>query len=154
MQEKVVLKATLPSIIHNREITGELLKFGKEKNYPIQKAKLYTQLGKYAGFSKDYMVTAEKLPPIPGGWGLEIVSFTPEEKQIMLNVQVKEENGKMTGEINRLVLKMLDEYRKEGLEIEVDEEPQKFYGNWVRLLKAWGHPIILEQLEDFIENMR
>ena len=154
MQEKVILQATLPSIIHNREIVEEILKFGKEKNYPVQKAKFSTPLEKYVGFAKEYMVTADRLPPIPGGWNLQIISFQTEEKEIMLNVQVKEENGKMIGEINKLVMRMLDEYRKEGLDIEVQEEPQKFYGNWVRVLKAVGHPIILDQLEDFIENMR
>lgn len=154
MQEKILFTTILPSYIHNDEIVKELVKLSKEQNYPVEKAKLYKKLEKYAGFGTDYMVTAKKKPPIPGGWDIEITSFVPEQKQVMLNVDLQEENGKKVGVVNKLVLKMLEEYQKEGLVIEIEEEPKEFYGNWVRVLKASGHPIVLEQLEDFVENMR
>ena len=154
MQDNVIFSTTLPSFIHNEEISNELIKLSKEQNHPVQKAKLYKKLEEYAGFAENYMITAKKLPPIPGGWDVKIAKFEPEQKQIMLNVDLKEEDGKKIGEINKLVIKMLEEYKKEGLSIEIDEQPQEFYGNWVRALKASGHPIVLDQLEDFIENMR
>ena len=100
------------------------------------------------------MITAEKLPPIPGGWRVRVESFAPDEREIMVNVAVREEGGVPKGEINSLVLKMLDEYRKEGLELTVDDEVKDFFGNAVRVIKAVGHPILLEMLEEFIENMR
>jgi hypothetical protein len=131
-----------------------MVKIGKERGYPIHKAKLYKQLGKYAGFAKDYMISAEKLPPIPGGWRVLIESFEPQTREIMVNVAITAEGGVKKGAINNLVLRMLDEYKKEGLDLTVDDEVKDFFGNAVRVIKAAGHPILLEMLEEFIENMR
>jgi hypothetical protein len=150
----VLFETAVSSLIYNNEIASEMVKIGKSRDYPIQKAKMYKQLGKYAGFAKDYMITAERLPPIPGGWHVRIESFAPETREIMVNVKIKMEGESRKGEINSLVIKMLDEYRKEGLEIAVDDEVKDFFGNAVRVVKASGHPILLEMLEEFIENMR
>jgi hypothetical protein len=154
MESRILFETALPSVIHNNEIAAEMVKIGKERDYPIQKAKLYKQLGRYAGFAKAYMISAEKLPPIPGGWRLLIESFEPETREIMVNVDVRTESGVKKGEINSLVLKMFEEYRKEGLELTVEDEVKDFFGNAVRVIKASGHPILLEMLEEFIENMR
>ncbi len=154
MSYNVLFKTTLSSIIHNNEICDELIKIGKEQNYPITKAKFYKKLEKYVGFGEKYMVTAKKLPPIPGGWDVEIISFEPQERHIMVNVSLIERDGKIYGEVNKLVLRMLDEYKKEGLNISIDAEHKEFYGNPVRQITAIGHPILLELLEEFIEDMR
>lgn len=154
MQNKIIWTTQLPSHIHNEEIAAELVKIAAKEGYPVQKAKFYKKLEKYAGFAKDYMIVATKLPPVPGGWTVEIENFEAEERQIMLNVKLKEENGKKVGEINSLVLKMIDEYKKEGLEITIEEEPKEFFGNPIKMMTAKGHPIVNEELEDFVENMR
>lgn len=154
MSEKVLFETTLPSMIHNNEIAKELFKVGQEQNYPIAKAKYYTKLEKYAGFGLDYMVVADRLPPIPGGWQIQIINFEPETRQVMVNVKLKEENGKTVGEINSLVLRMIDEFRQEGLKIEIDEEYKEFYGNPMKVMNVTGHKILQEDFEDFIEGMR
>ena len=154
MEKNIIWTTQLPSHIHNEEIAAELVKIAGEQNYPIQKAKLYKKLEKYAGFNKNYMIIATKLPPVPGGWTVDIETFEVEERQIMLNVKVKDEDGKKVGVINPLVLKMIDEYKKEGLEISIEEEVKEFYGNPVRILTTKGHTIVNEELEDFVENMR
>lgn len=154
MSDKVLFETTLPSMIHNNEITKELIKIGQEQNYPIVKAKYYTKLEKYAGFGLNYMIVADRLPPVPGGWNVQIVPFEPEKRQVMVNVKLKEENGKTVGEINGLILRMIEEFRKEGLQIEIEDECTEFYGNSVRAINVAGHKILQEDFEDFIEGMR
>ena len=54
------------------------------------------------------MILAKRLPPIPGGWDVTVESYEPEERIIPLNVKPE------TGEINRFIVKMMEEYVKEG----------------------------------------
>lgn len=154
MPDKVLFETTLPSIIHNNEVAKELVKIGKEQNFPIEKAKYYTKLENYAGFGVDYMIVADRLPPIPGGWKVKIVSFEPERRQVMVNVRLKEEDGKTVGEINNLVMRMIEEFRKDGLKIEIEDECTEFYGNPVRVINVVGHTILQDDFENFIEGMR
>jgi len=154
MSDKVLFETTLPSMIHNNEVTKELVRIGQEQNYPIAKAKYYTKLETYAGFSVDYMIIANRLPPVPGGWQVQIKSFEPQQRQVMVNVKLKEENGKTVGEVNNLVLRMIEEFRKEGLKIEIEDDCKEFYGNPVRAINVTGHTILQEDFEDFIEGMR
>ena len=155
METTVVYTQTLPSLVHNNEIGSELIKVGKTQNYIIEKVKNYTKLNQYIGFGKNYMITAKRLPPIPGGWNLEILTFSPEKRELMVNVKIsKDDNGNLVGEVNSLVVRMIEEYKKEGLFIEVEQEPKEIYGNFVRFIHAEGHPLLLDSFEDFIENMR
>ncbi len=155
MRDTTLFSTTLPSLVHNNEIGEELVRIGGEQNYPVSKAKLYRKIDKYAGFGPDYMITADRLPPIPGGWQVEIKSFQPEKRQIMVNVKPETgADGKICGKINNLVLRMIEEYKKEGLLIAIGEECQEFYGNTVRVINVSGHRILVDDFEGFIEDMR
>lgn len=154
-EEKILFTTSLSSVIQNNEICDELVKLSIREGYPIKKAKLQKSLGKFVGFSKEHMITATKRPPIPGGWIIEIYSFTPGYHEMLAPVRsIIDETGKESGQINKFVLQMLEEYRKEGLEIEVAEEYEKVYGSLAKKIKAWGHPLLLDNLDEFVENMR
>ena len=49
---------------------------------------------------------------------------------------------------------MMEEYVKEGLKMELAENIYESYGTHLRDLKVVGHPILINNFEDFIENMR
>ena len=57
-------------------------------------------------------------------------------------------------EINRFIVKMMDEYVKEGLKMELSDNTYESYGTHLRDLKVTGHPVLINNFEDFIENMR
>lgn len=152
---KVLYETTLPSIIHNDEICAELVKISVREKFPIQKAKFSSKLEKYVGFGANYQISADKLPAIPGGWKVSIIEFEPAEKHLLVNVTSKKNNqGKEVFEVNRYVLQMFDEFRKEGLTIELTEDYEKVYGAFARKIYAKGHPVLLDNLEEFVENMR
>lgn len=154
-EEKLLFTTSLPSIFQNNEICDELVKLSIKEGYPIKKAKLQKSLGKFVGFSKEHMITATKQPPIPGGWIVEIYTFDSSYHEMLAPVKsATDDNGNECGQINKFVLQMLDEYRKEGLEIEVSDEYEKVYGSLAKKIKAWGHPLLLDNLDEFIENMR
>lgn len=141
-------ETTFPSVIHNNEVCDEIVKWGNKNGYPLQKAKLYNKMDGYVGFSPDnYYIKATRLPPIPGGWKVVVEPYEAEERIIPLNVNA-------AGEINRFILKMMDEYKKEGLNMELSETSYNSYGTILRDLKVIGHPVIINAFEDFIENMR
>ncbi len=79
---------------------------------------------------------------------MTVESYEPEERIIPLNVKPE------TGEINRFIVKMMEEYVKEGLKMELAENIYESYGTHLRDLKVVGHPILINNFEDFIENMR
>ncbi len=145
---EVLAKTTFSSVIHNNEVCDEIVKWGKANGYPVTKAKLQNKLGAYVGFSPEYMILAKRRPPIPGGWNVTVEKYAPEERIIPLNV--KEE----TGEINHFITKMMGEYVKEGLKMDLSDNIYEAYGTRLRDLKVVGHPILLNNFEDFIENMR
>lgn len=76
------------------------------------KAKLFKAFGTYCGFSPKYFIRADRRPPIPGGWDITVEDFEPETRIIPLNVDKE-------GNVNRFVLKMVEEFRKEGLGMEL-----------------------------------
>lgn len=155
MEKKILYTTNLPSIIHNDEICAELVKISVREGYPVQKAKWNNALDKYVGFSLEHVITATKLPPIPGGWAIEISAFEESYHEMMVPVKSRlDAGGNEKGEINKFVLQMLDEFRKEGLKIEVGNEYEKVYGSLAKKVRAWGHPILLDKLDEFIENMR
>ena len=49
---------------------------------------------------------------------------------------------------------MIEEDKKEGLTMEMEEKWDESYGTYLRDLKVTGHPILINAFEDFIENMR
>ena len=51
-------------------------------------------------------------------------------------------------------MKMMDEYVKEGLKMELSDNTYESYGTHLRDLKVTGHPVLINNFEDFIENMR
>ncbi len=145
---EILAEATLPSFIHNNEVSDEIVKWGNQNGFPLQKAKLYNKMEGYVGFSPDnYFVKATRLPPIPGGWKLVVEKYEAETRIIPLNV-TKE------GEVNRFILKMIDEYVKEGLKMDMSDNVYESYGSYLRDLKVSGHPVLINTFEDFIENMR
>ena len=120
-----------------------------ENGYPLSKAKLYNSLGgAYVGFAPGYLIKATRRPPVPGGWDVTVETYDAETRIIPLNV------NKETGEANRFILKMIEEYKKEGLIMEMEEKWYESYGTYLRDLKVTGHPILINAFEDFIENMR
>lgn len=145
---EILAKTTFSSVIHNNEVCDEIVKWGNANGYPVIKAKLQNKLEAYVGFSPAYMILAKRLPPIPGGWNVTVEKYEPEERIIPLNVQAG------TGEVNRFIVKMMDEYVKEGLKMELSDKIYDSYGTNMRDLKVTGHPILINNFEDFIENMR
>lgn len=146
---EILAETKFPSVIHNNEICEEIVKWGNANNYPLQKAKLYNKMSAYVGFSPDgYMIKAVKLPPIPGGWSITVETYEAETRIIPLNVKPG------TNEVNRFIVKMIDEYVKEGLKMEMADEVYESYGSYLRDLKVTGHPVLINAFEDFIENMR
>lgn len=143
----VLKKGELSSIVHNSEITEELVKWGNTNGYPLTKAKLFEPMGTYVGFSPKYFIRADRRPPIPGGWALTVEDFEPETRIIPLNVN-------KDGEVNRFVLKMVEEFEKEGLEMTLADTWYDSYGYILRDLSVTGHPLLITNFEDIIENMR
>ncbi len=155
MKEKCLYTVQLPSIIHNNEICEELVKISAREGYAIKKAKWNNTLEKYVGFSREHMITAEKLPPIPGGWHVEVSGFEECYHEFLVPIKsVLDSAGNEKGEINKFVLQMLEEFKKEGLTIEVSNEYEKVYGSLAKKIRAWGHFLLIDKLDEFIENMR
>lgn len=146
---EVLAEATFPSVIHNNEVCDEIVKWGNANGFPVQKAKLYNKMDGYVGFSPDnYFIKATRLPPVPGGWKVVVHTYQAEERLIPLNVT------KDSSEINRFIVKMMNEYEREGLKMELAEGSYESYGVFLRDLKVIGHPVLINSFEDFIENMR
>ena len=146
---EVLATAEFSSVIHNNEVCEEIVKWGNKNGYPLTKAKLYNSLGgAYVGFAPGYLIKATRRPPGPGGWDVTVETYDAETRIIPLNV------NKETGEANRFILKMIEEYKKEGLTMEMEEKWYESYGTYLRDLKVTGHPILINAFEDFIENMR
>ncbi|MDY6029047.1 MAG: hypothetical protein SPI71_02150 [Acidaminococcaceae bacterium] len=146
---EILAEATFPSVIHNNEVCDEIVKWGNANGFPVQKAKLYNKMDGYVGFSPDnYFIKATRLPPVPGGWKVVVSKYVAEERIIPLNVK------KDSLDINRFIVKMMDEYVKEGLKMELAETSYESYGTFLRDLKVVGHPALINSFEDFIENMR
>ena len=146
---EVLATAEFSSVIHNNEVCEEIVKWGNKNGYPLTKAKLYNSLGgAYVGFAPGYLIKATRPPPVPGGWDVTVETYDAETRIIPLNV------NKETGEANRFILKMIEEYKKEGLTMEMEEKWYESYGTYLRDLKVTGHPILINAFEDFIENMR
>ncbi len=146
---EILAEATFPSVIHNTEVSDEIVKWGNKNGFPVKKAKLYNKMDGYVGFSPDnYYIIATRLPPIPGGWKVVVNSYESEQRIIPLNVK------KGTTEVNRFILKMMEQYELEGLKMELAQESYESYGTWLLDLKVTGHPVIINAFEDFIENMR
>ncbi len=152
---EIVAQTDFASLIHNAEICGEIVKWGNANNYPVQKAKLITKLDAYVGFAPKYMIVARRKPPVPGGWTVTVERYEPETRVIPVNVRaVKGQDGSTSYAINKFVIKMMEEYRKEGLTITVSENPSEIYGSMTREITATGHHILVESFEEFIDNMR
>lgn len=146
---EILATAEFSSVIHNNEVCEEIVKWGNKNGYPLTKAKLYNSLGgAYVGFASGYLIKATRRPPVPGGWDVTVETYDAETRIIPLNV------NKETGEANRFILKMIEEYKKEGLTMEMEEKWYESYGTYLRDLKVTGHPILINAFEDFIENMR
>lgn len=146
---EILATAEFSSVIHNNEVCEEIVKWGNKNGYPLTKAKLYNSLGgAYVGFALGYLIKATRRPPVPGGWDVTVETYDAETRIIPLNV------NKETGEANRFILKMIEEYKKEGLTMEMEEKWYESYGTYLRDLKVTGHPILINAFEDFIENMR
>jgi hypothetical protein len=137
---EILAEATFPSVIHNNEVSEEIVKWGNKNGFPLKKAKLYNKMDAYVGFSPDnYFIKATRLPPVPGGWKVVVEKYEAEERYIPLN---------------RFILKMIDEYEKEGLKLVMKDETYESYGSFLRDLVVTGHPVLINTFEDFIENMR
>lgn len=143
----VLKKGELSSIVHNNEVSDEIVKWGNANGYPLEKAKLFKAFGTYCGFSPSYYIRADRRPPIPGGWDITVEDFEPETRIIPLNVDKE-------GNVNRFVLKMVEEFRKEGLEMKLADKWYDSYGYLLRDLSVLGHPKLINDFEGIIENMR
>ena len=84
---KIIATTDFPSLIHNAEVCGEIVKWGNNNGYPLQKAKLIAKLEAYVGFAPAYMVVARRKPPIPGGWTVTVEKYEPETRIIPVNVK-------------------------------------------------------------------
>lgn len=143
----VIKEGTLPSWVHKEDLAAALLEWSAKTGYPVGRAKYWQAWQTYAGFAENYYVKAVHLPPIPGGWRLELTSFTPEGRDVALPCK------KGTWELNKYVLKMLEEYKQDGLRLEVAPAGYENYGLAWRNLHAIGHPLLLNMLTDFLEEL-
>ena len=154
-ENEILVSTTFSSVIHNNEICDEIVKWGAANGYPVEKAKLSSVLEAYVGFTPEYMIIAKRQPPIPGGWDVTVQKYEPETRIIPVNVKVKTDaEGNKTYEINKFIVKMMEEYRKEGLKIEISGAFSEAYGSSVRDLHCTGHHLLVDGFEEFIENMR
>lgn len=154
-ENEILVATTFPSVIHNNEVCDEIVKWGAANGYPVKKAKLINALEAYVGFTPEYMIVARRKPPVPGGWDVTVEKYEPETRIIPVNVKIKTDSeGNTVYEINKFIIKMMEEYRKEGLDIEVSEAFSEVYGSSVRDLRCTGHTILVDGFEEFIENMR
>jgi hypothetical protein len=144
----VLKTASFPSLIHNDEINEELVKWSQINHYPVNKAKRQEELNGFVGFAPTYYVKATRQPPIPGGWDVTVEDFKPETRIIPLNA------AKDTGAINKFIQRMLKEYETEGVKLVLAPQCYESYGTTLRDVSVTGHPLLLDALEDFIENMR
>lgn len=152
---KILVKTTFPSVIHNDEISNEIVKWGKANGYPVHKAKLVSSLEAYVAFAPAYFIAAKRQPPIPGGWDVTVESFVPETRDIPVNVKkMTAPDGSVTYEINKFILKMIDEYIKEGLQVQIGEDVDNSYGFLVRTVHCTGNSVLLDNFENFVEDMR
>ena len=127
---EVLATAEFSSVIHNNEVCEEIVKWGNKNGYPLTKAKLYNSLGgAYVGFAPGYLIKATRRTPVPGGWDVTVETYDAETR-------------------------IIEEYKKEGLTMEMEEKWYESYGTYLRDLKVTGHPILINAFEDFIENMR
>ena len=44
---EILAEATFPSVIHNNEVCEEIVKWGNQNGFPVQKAKLYDKVFNY-----------------------------------------------------------------------------------------------------------
>ena len=96
---EILAEATFPSVVHNNEVSEEIVKWGNKNGFPLKKAKLYNKMDGYVGFSPDnYFIKATRLPPVPGGWKVVVEKYDAEERYIPLNVTPD-------GTVNRFILK-------------------------------------------------
>ena len=147
IKTKTLATADFPSVVHNNEVSEEIVKWGNANNYPLNKAKLVNKMDGYVGFAPTYYIIAKRKPPVPGGWAVSVEGFEPEERIIPLNVDPK-------GEVNRFIRKMMEQYKVEGLTMEESTTPYNSYGTDLLDVKVTGHPVLINMFEDFIENMR
>ena len=146
---EILAQTTFTSVVQKNEVCDEIVKWGNANGFPLQKDKLYNKMDAYVGFSPEgYYIKAKRLPPIPGGWEVIVEKYELEERIIPLNV------NKETGEVNKFILKMIDEYEKDCLKMILADEWYESYGTVLRDLKVTGHYVVINTFEDFIENMR
>ena len=146
---EILAETTFTSVVQKNEVCDEIVKWGNANGFPLQKAKLYNKMDSYVGFSPEgYYIKANRLPPIPGGWKVVVEKYEPEERIIPLNVK------KDTGEVNKFILKMMEEDEKDGWNMDLADERDDSDGTVLRDLKVTGHYVVINTFEDFIENMR
>ena len=78
---------------------------------------------------------------------MTVEDFEAETRIIPLNVDKE-------GNVNRFVLKMIEEFVKEGLEMKLADTWYDSYGYVLRDLTVTGHTQLITNFEDIIENMR
>ena len=121
---EILAEATFPSVIHNNEVSEEIVKWGNKNGFPLKKAKLYNKMDGYVGFSPDnYFIKATRLPPVPGGWKVVVEKYDAEERYIPLNVTADRT-------VNRFILNMIEEYEKEGLNLVLNAETYESYRSY------------------------
>ena len=153
-KKEILAQADFSSVVHNDEINQELIRWGKANGYPIDRAKFSKALDGYAGFAPAYVILAKKQPPIPGGWHVTVESFTPETREVFIEAEgYKDAQGKTAYRINRVMAAMLEEYGQEGLRLEIGQKVVADYGYMTFVAKATGHPLLLDNLEEFLNNL-
>lgn len=149
---EVLFTDTLPSTVYQEEIAKYLQNYACEKNFPVKSVKFKKKMDGYVGFSLDYYIIAKRLPPIPGGWEVQVHKFIPQQRKVVVAVKLdKDEKPVPTF---KYLLKMIDEYTKEGLKIYATDEIVNLYGAKGQFYVAEGHPLLLDEFEQVVEEMR
>ncbi len=149
----ILAETVLPSTIYQDEIGQKLQEYAASQNYPVGRVKYSKVMDGYVGFGTDYYVIAEKMPPIPGGWAVSILSFSPKTTRFLVIISAKDDFNKPAPAL-KFIVQMMEEYKKDGLVIVPTEDYEDVYGSRAQYYQVTGHPVLIDALEEFLENMR
>jgi len=148
MSVEVILKETINSTTHKNEIPAFLKGFAGEKGYPVGRVRWSEGQGRFFGYGQGYLVAAQQLPPIPGGWELTIETATQEERKVWVPDTMLYAAKTASG-----LPRLLDSYLIEGLLFEKAGDGVEVYheaAGEVYLVK--GHPRLIDMFEQALDG--
>lgn len=148
IDSNVIKEKRINSTNHRADLPGVLKQFAESEGYPVGRIRWSDGESRFFGYGQGYLVAAQQLPPIPGGWDLTIESAPKAERKIWIPdtmlIAVKTNSG---------LPRLLDSYLQEGLEFEEIEDEDKTYhdvAGKVYLVK--GNPRLIDMFEQVLDG--